>query len=98
MPDWSVDQKANQVQKYIVMIRMLFQKTLDTFLRHISTQGNFSPKNGQGQLIKLRAAFNVHHLLQATWENLVHGINCAQWIQVFFTMCLTALSFIEDYK
>ena len=66
MTDRSVDQKVNQVRKYTVMIKMLLQKTLDLFLRHISTQGNLSPKMGKSILTKLEAAFNIYHLLQAT--------------------------------
>ena len=69
MTDRSGDQKVNQVQKHTVMIRMLFQKTLDSFLRHISTQRNLSPKMGKSMLIKLEAIFNEHE------ENLVPSIN-----------------------
>ena len=64
--DRNVDPKVNQVQKYTVMTRTPFQKTLDTFFRHISTQGNFSLKNGPSQLIKLEDAINVVHFFQAT--------------------------------
>ena len=74
---WMSSKKANQVQKYSVTFRVPFQKTLDTFLCHISSQDNFSPTISTYG-IKPGATFNVSHPLQATREDQkVQGINVA---------------------